>query len=306
MGRMLKIIAAVFTPLLLSACLLIPGKFDSHLKLMSDGSYVFSYNGQMQMISDGDKGLSPPSEPPFDPMRVKCSNRINNETGEIKTFNYPAFDDDDAKENTATDSPYRYENRACTAKETAGKKEKYDGRQARRKKENEEKSAVMSNIFGGAVPGNDDSLKKLAGRLAKYEGWNKVEYAGNNIFNVEYAVSGRFDQYFSFPTLPDATMQFPFVQIMARRGGDLEISTPAMGGPSGIFGALALNKMGAGNDLKIEPIDGRFTIETDGEILSNNSADGYSDEAGLKTIFWKVGEDAEIEGFPRAIIRLSK
>lgn len=246
MGKYYKWALAFVAPLLLTGCLLIPGKFESHLRLMNDGTYSFIYNGEMQLAEGDDKQMSSQAT----------------EMGD--------------------DSP------------ESGKED------------DEQKNAAMRSIFGGAVPGDDEGLKKFAAQLAKYDGWNKVEYMGDNLFQVEYAVSGNFDQMFAFPTIPGATMQFPFVQIIRRNGGELEISTPAMAGPGGLAGAMGPMPMGGSSKQTTQPIDGSFTIETDGEVLSNNTADGYKISGVMKNLHWKVDDASSAGGSPRAIVKLAR
>ncbi|MFK7842381.1 MAG: hypothetical protein AB8B54_08950 [Sphingorhabdus sp.] len=241
-----KLFTALSIPLLLTGCLLIPGKFDSHLKLMNDGSYSFTYNGQMQMAEGDDNPMSSP----------------------------PGMADEDSMENGAQGG----------------------GQQ----------NAAMSSIFGGAIAGNDESLEKFATQLSKYDGWNKVEYMGDNLFEVEYAVTGNFDQNFAFPTIPGATMQFPFVQIIRRSGGELEVLTPAMAGAGGLAGAMGPMPPGGTSKSKAQPIDGSFTIETNGEVLSNNTADGYTSKGMVKKLHWKVNEANSAKGGPAAIVKLTK
>lgn len=246
MGTYWKWALALVAPLLLAGCLLIPGKFESQLRLMNDGTYSFTYTGQMQ-LAEGEKKSS--SDPEM----------MEGESG-------ASGDGDD-----------------------------------------EQKNAAMRAVFGGAVPGDDEGLKKFAEQLAKYDGWNKVEYMGDNLFEVEYAVSGRFDQMFAFPTIPGATMQFPFVQIIRRSGGELEVLTPAMAGPGGLAGAMGPMPMGGSSEeSKIQPIDGIFTIVTDGDVLSNNTEDGLTISGATKKMQWKVDGTSGPEGSPRAIIKLAK
>ena len=47
MKQLVKLVAAFSIPLLLAGCLLIPGKFDSQLRLMNDGNYVFTYKSNI-------------------------------------------------------------------------------------------------------------------------------------------------------------------------------------------------------------------------------------------------------------------
>ena len=181
----LKIIAALCAPLLLSACLLIPGKFDSKLTMMKDGSYSFIYNGQMQLFSgDGKGGFGgKQSYAPFNPESTECSSRIHVETGEVTELSYGYFGSGATDDNP--DDGYRYESRACSKKEIAAKRKEHEDREARRKKDDDEKRAAMGAIFGGAIPGDDENLKKFADQLAKYDGWNKVTYVGDDLFEVE-------------------------------------------------------------------------------------------------------------------------
>jgi hypothetical protein len=247
-GKYYKWALALVAPLLLAGCLLIPGKFESQLQLMNDGTYNFTYVGQMQLADDG------------------------------KT-------EDPESETTDTD-----------ASGTSAAEEEEE------EEEEEQKNAAVRSIFGGAVPGDDEGLKKFAEQLAKYDGWNKVEYMGDNLFEVEYAVSGTFDRMFAFPTIPGSTMQFPFVQVIRRNGGELEILTPAMGGPGGLAGTMGPMPMGK---TKMQPIDGTFTIVTDGEVLSNNTEDGLATSGSMKNMRWKVDGTGGPDGGPRAIIKLA-
>ncbi len=247
MGTYYRWALALVAPLLLTGCLLIPGKFESQLRLMNDGTYSFTYNGQMQMAEGDDKPMSAQS----------------------------GMADDEAGDGSQQDDA--------------------------------EKNLAMSAIFGGAMPGDDEGLEKFAEQLAKYDGWNKVEYVGNNLFEVEYSVSGHFDQMFAFPTIPGATMQFPFVQIIRRSGGELEVLTPAMAGPGGLAGAMGpIPTGGSSEKTKMEPIDGVFTIVTDGEVLTNNTEDGLTLNGSTKNMRWKVDGTGGPDGSPRAIIKLAR
>ncbi len=306
MKHFFKIVGAVVAPLLLTGCLLIPGKFNSELKLMKDGAYSFAYTGEMQFFDPDNGGFGrKQSYAPFNEKGMECYNRIEKKTGEISPMDYDQYfrvSDTDYESH-----PYRFEKRDCSATEKTKERERHEKDLARRKKDEEEKMAVYGSIFGGAIPGNDARLKQFASELEKYDGWNKVKYLGNDKFEVEYAVSGRFDQNFTFPSFPGATLQFPFVQIIRRNGGELEILTPAMSGPGGLFGAMALGKMGgASNGPDLASIDGKFTIETDGEILSNNSADGYTQTEETRTMTWAVGGEPNPGEGPRAIVKLSR
>ena len=247
MGTYCKWALALVVPLLLAGCLLLPGKFESQLRLMNDGTYSFTYNGEMQLAEGDNSAMSPSS--------------------------------------------------GMSEDKTAESREQDD----------HQKNAAMGAIFGGAMPGDDEGLKKFAAQLAKYDGWEKVEYMGDNLFEVEYSISGTFDQMFAFPTIPGATMQFPFVQIIRRSGGELEVLTPAMAGPGGLAGAMGPVPMGgSSSEPKTQPIDGTFTIVTDGTVLSNNTEDGLSLSGSTKSMRWKVDGTSGPDGSPRAIIKLTR
>lgn len=306
MKQLVRLFTALSIPLLLTGCLLIPGKFDSHLKLMNDGAYSFTYNGQMQMAEGDGNPMSsqPPEMTPFDPDAQQCTNGINKKTGEITPLQETGWVDNEHS---------TYESRTCTSAELAEMKQRHQedadfmaSAGGEPNQGNSQQNAAMGSIFGGAVAGDDESLKKFAAQLSKYDGWNKVEYMGDNLFEVEYAVTGNFDQNFAFPTIPGATMQFPFVQIIRRSGGELEVLTPAMAGAGGLAGAMGPMPPGGTSKSKAQPIDGSFTIETNGEVLSNNTADGYTSKGTMKKLHWKVDEASSVKGGPAAIVKLTK
>jgi hypothetical protein len=312
-GEYSKWALALVAPLLLTGCLLIPGKFESQLRLMNDGTYSFTYNGQMQMAEGDDKPMSSqPATMSFDPDEQRCSNQIDKETGEITLL--PFSVEDYAEPVDGEPQPYSFEDRQCTAAELVEMEREYNEQMAMMNDDfgqsgntdDTQKNAAMGSVFGGAVPGDDEGLKKFAAQLAKYDGWNKVEYMGDNLFEVEYAVNGNFDQMFAFPTIPGATIQFPFVQILRRSGGELEILTPAMAGPGGLAGAMGPMPMGGSSgESKTQPIDGTFTIVTDGDVLSNNTKDGLTVSGSTKNMRWKVDGSSGPDGSPRAIVKLA-
>lgn len=306
MSPVFKLLFALIGPLLLTGCLLIPGQFDSKLKLMKDGRYTFSYSGEMQFYDPDNSGFGrKQSYAPFNENGMKCYNQIDKKTGEITERGYEEYFRPSDYEYEGY--PYRIEKRDCSDKEKTDAREGYESGIDRRNKNDTEKMAMYGAIFGGAVPGDDEQLKKFAKQLQKYDGWNKVEYLGEDNFSVEYAVDGRFDQNFTFPSFPGATLQFPFVQIIRRSGGELEMLTPAMAGPGGLFGAMVLGKSAAKARAPETPaIDGNFVLETDGEILTNNSEDGYTNAGEIKAMTWKVDGKASLGKSPRAIIKLSE
>jgi hypothetical protein len=82
------------------------------------------------------------------------------------------------------------------------------------------------------------------------------------------------------------------------------VTAPAFTGGSGPFGARAKmmglpDKGGEGPKSRAE---GRFTIVTDGEILTNNSEDGPAPHAAGRQVHWDVGPaSAKV---PEMLVRL--
>ncbi len=303
---------ALLAPLMLSGCLLLPGQFDASLRLMNDGRYTFEYVGEMQLFAGDDKEMSPPKDEPFDPAKAYCSTYIDSDGTRDDYSEYRRWDDEGAMEATAPaafgdeeeDLPRTVE-RDCTKEELAELREEQQERFERKQQEYQQKSGMVAAMFGGAVPGNDEALRKFAADLAKYDGWDKVEYIGNNKFAVEYRASGRFDRYFAFPVLPDAASQFPFFHIVPRGDGRLEILSPAIGNMgSGNMLALMMAGMRAESDgPNLSEINGSFTLETDGKVAANNAPDGFVEGAdGIKTMRWNIGEGGAAA--PRALIQL--
>lgn len=310
MNRIVKLVTALVAPLVLTGCFLLPGKFDATLKLLKGGQYEFSYVGEMQVFAGDDKDMEKPELKPFDPEKARCSDWVEADGSRSPSSYYDSFSDSeeavaDAEEATEAGSFPKREKRSCTDTELAELEEQEKALYERRKTDYEQRSNMMAAMFGGAVPGNDEALKKFAVTLRKYDGWEKVEYAGDNIFNVEYRVSGNFDRYFGFPIINDSATQYPFFQIVPRKSGELELQAPGLGGQGGIMGMAMLGGFpgaGSSKEVPIKPIEGSFTLETNGEVLGNNSPDGYSTEGELKIMRWDVKNLTES---PRALVKIN-
>ena len=183
--------------------------------------------------------------------------------------------------------------RPCKPSEIADQKAAYE-----KKRQDSENAAKM---FG--LPGLDDaSNRAFAAKLMKYAGWRSVTYVGKGVFNVDYHMEGRATQDFLFPALPDNNLLIPFVAIRRRADGSVLVTAPAFTGGAGpMAGAMA----GAGDMGKGGPVsraEGRFTIVTDGEILTNNSEDGATPNPIGRQLHWDV--TAASNKIPEALIRL--
>ncbi|SIN61630.1 hypothetical protein SAMN02745824_0924 [Parasphingorhabdus marina DSM 22363] len=314
MKHFVRIIAAASAPLLLSGCFLLPGKFDANLKILDGDRYEFSYAGEIQITLPDEGKAKKPSSEPFDPDKLKCRDRVYKSNGEVDPTrpvygnDYDQYADEvtdtgDAESESSSNRLYDVVARECTADEIADRKSQYDADQARKQKRYDEEAAMAGALFGGPIPGDEESLKAFAAQLGKYAGWEKVEHAGGNIFNVEFRETGTIGNYFSFPVLPDAQMQYPFFQLMRRNDGAIELLTPSIAGQGGLFNMMMMKEGGGKGAPEISEIDGTLTVETNGTVASNNSADGFVESGGMKVMQWKIGKNAESEDGPRVLIR---
>lgn len=306
MNRIFKLAAAITAPLLLTGCFLLPGKFDAHLNLLDGDRYEFSYIGQVQMTTPDDGKPAKPADEPFDPAQLKCRDVVDKESGQITDTSIIYGDEYDPypkKSRTDDDIDYDVVERSCSKKEIAAEQQEYEAAKARKQENYERERGMASVVFGGPVPGDDASMRAFAETLKKYQGWKKVEYVGGNIFDVEYKETGTIGSYFSFPVLPDAQMQYPFFQLVRRADGAVELFAPGIGGKSSFFNMMMLEDKGA-KAPDLAEIDGTFTLETNGTVVTNNSADGFTEKGDRKVMNWKIGKSAPAQhDAPRAMIR---
>src|SRR6476646_6838068 len=183
--------------------------------------------------------------------------------------------------------------RPCTKPEITEQKNAYE----KKRKDSEE----MAKMFG--LPGLDDaSNRAFAAKLSKYAGWRSVTYRRNGVFDVDYHFVGSARQDFLFPALPDNNLIIPFIAIRRRADGSVLVTAPAFTGGAGPLSAAAA---GAGDMAKGGPqsrAEGRFTIITDGEILTNNSEDGAAPHPLGRRLHWDVGPGSS--KIPETLIRL--
>ena len=183
--------------------------------------------------------------------------------------------------------------RACTKAEVA------DQRTAYEKKRQE--AEQMAKMFG--LPGLDDeSNRAFAAKLSKYAGWRSVTYRGHGVFDVDYHFEGRATQDFLFPALPDNDLLLPFIAIRRRADGSVLVTAPAFTGGAGPMAArMGGLPEGSKTDM-VSHAQGRFTVVTDGEILTNNSEDGAASHPIGRQLHWDIG--AASNKIPETLIRL--
>ncbi|WP_404481975.1 hypothetical protein [Novosphingobium sp. BL-52-GroH] len=262
-----RALAVAALALLAAACIFAPGKFTSQLDLRKDRGFAFRYTGEILMIP-----LMKTDKPaPFEP--TACTNEDS------------------------------LEERDCTADELA--QQKADWEKTRDEKRKSDAQAAQM-LLGGIDPSNPESGKELAAKLRRQAGWKKVEYLGDGKFDVDFAVSGKLDHDFVFPTFEGFPMSNAFVQVFARQDGTVRIDAPGFG-PQGGGQAMAgmMSGMSPGSDSGEGPTslaDGSFALVTDGEILANNTDEGAVAGPGGKVLSWKV--NARTPAAPTALVKL--
>jgi hypothetical protein len=240
MHQFAKRIFIAAAPLLLTGCLWGPGKFTSDLTLRKNGNFVLDYKGEIVLQS--------PPETVMEPWKDSMARCTEESTGE---------DDKD---------------RPCTRAEIAQQRADHE----KRAKSKREESEQMAKMFG--LAGLDEaSGREFAAKLSKYAGYRSVTYRGKGVFDVDYHFEGRATQDFVFPTLPDNDFLIPFIAIRRRADGSVLVAAPAFTGGAGPMGARAGSAAAGAMKEGQGPVSraqGRFTVITDGEILTNNSEDG--------------------------------
>jgi hypothetical protein len=289
-----KLVAAAVAPLMLSGCLWGPGKFTSNLTLNKAGSFVLDYRGEI-MLQMPDKDS--PAEPWSDDMAVcYADGRTESSPSSAATIDI----DEDAP---AEDESQSDETRPCTPAELARMKSAHEKAEVERVARKRQESDEMAKLFG--LPGSDDeSNRRFAANLMKQKGWRSVTYKGKGLFDVDYHFEGRLDQDFAFPLMPDSDLMIPFITIRPRTDGSVKVSAPAFVGGAGVFAARAkmLDLPAKGNEGPASRAEGRFTIITDGEILTNNSEDGPATVQGRRQLQWDVGPGSA--KVPEMMVRL--
>jgi hypothetical protein len=279
-----KSLLALAAPLLLTGCLWGPGNFGSNLTVRKDGSFVLDYKGEIVLQLPPDATAKPE---PWKPEMARC--RKSGKT-EVATPGESVSGEED--------DPVR----PCTATETADLKSKFEADQVEKVVTKRKEAEDMAKIFG--IPGLDDeSNRAFAAKLMKFDGWRSVVYRGKGVFDVDYHFEGRATQDFMFPMLPDNDLLIPFVSIRHRKDGSVLVTAPAMTGGGGPLAQRAGQAGPASmKDGPVSRAQGRFTVITNGEILTNNSEDGASSHAMGRQVHWDVGPGST--KIPETLIRL--
>lgn len=268
--------------LMLSACLLAPGKFTSNLDIRKDGRFSFAYSGEMYVLplsefaknggKSGDDGV-------FKPEPCKTSSGAERE---------------------------------CSSAELDRQMRKWEEEQKSAAERKAQEAKQMTAMMGGVDMSDPKSAEEFAASLRRQAGWKKVTYLGKGLFEVEYAISGTLSHDFLFPTMEGFPMANPFVQLSLRNDGSVRVDAPgyssgAAGGPlKGLASMAAMDQSKGKKDEvpQLPQIDGRFTITTDGEILANNTEEGPQADPRGRKLSWTVNARTETE--PTALVRLMR
>ena len=267
MHHWIKMLVAIAAPLLLTGCLWSPGKFTSELALRRDGSFVLDYRGEILIQLPPDKD----QPEPWRDSLAHCYKGMDNLTSEAPPTIVPEGSE------AGKEQP-------CTKAQVAAQRADYERRAASKRKEAED----MAKAFG--LPGLDEeSNRAFAAKLMKYAGWRSVTYRGKGVYDVDYHAEGRLTQDLVFPLMPDNNIIIPFIAIRRRADGAVLVDAPALSGSANILGPVAQQMSHEAKSASQSRAQGRFTVHTDGRILTNNSEDGPAADPIGQQVHWDIG-----------------
>jgi hypothetical protein len=279
--------ALVALCLTLAACLLTPGKFTSQLDVRKDGRFSFSYAGEIHLLA-----LS---------KLAQLGEKTNGGSGSSEFTPENCY------------RPGTLVKRPCTAAETAEQRQRWQDNQktvtvdvptdkSRRDAE------AMKAMLGGIDPSSPKAAEDLAARLRRQEGWRRVDYKGDGLFDVDFAISGTLDRDFTFPSIERFPMANAFVTINRHNDGTVRIDAPGFATAAGAESLRSLMLLGAaGKDAGAPTLpvtEGRFTVTTDAAILANNTDEGPAADTTGQRLTWPIS--VRPTGAPTALLRLGR
>ncbi|MFO1256573.1 MAG: hypothetical protein U1E37_13040 [Sphingomonadaceae bacterium] len=272
---------ALLLSLALTACFVMPGKFVATLDLRKDGTFTYTYKGEMLVI-----GLTKLAQIVMAPKKAAAFEAS------------PCYKKDDVTE------------RACTKDELAQQKTDWDAEQKAKAEKDAADLEVFKKMFGGIDPNDPKAAEELAARMRGQAGWKSVVYKGNGTYEVDVAISGRLDYDMSFPTIERMPGVTAFLVANRRANGEVRIDSPLMQAaalttPMGNAAQTVMqSKMPGGNLPDFPMADGHFTLTTDAVILANNTEHGPKVVPGGKQLDWDISGHNPIA--PYALIGLAK
>ena len=192
-------------------------------------------------------------------------------------------------------------------------REAWDSQQAEKKESDERNSKAAAAMFGGIDPSDPAAAEEIAAKLRRQHGWNKVEYKGDGLYQVDFSISSTLTHDFTFPVLEGFMFSNAFVIADLRDGHAVRIEAPGFSAqPSSAAGPGAgmlhmASAFGSGDAQKSEQqlpvLDGSFTITTDGAILANNTDNGPQTIPGGQQLSWTITK--RTTAAPMALIQLA-
>lgn len=249
----LRAALAALACLTLSSCIFVPGRFESSLEVLSDGSFTYAYKGELVFLMPEEFG-----EEEWQDGQALCHS-----------------DEDGTR-------------RDCSADEIAAQRKTFEDLQVHRYKQGEEIAQVI-----GYNPLDPAANERMAARMMEYPGWNEVRYLGRARYWVDYRISGTLDRDFAFPLLPDVQMAIPFITLTRDRSGTVRMAAAGLASqqlrravhdqtpPADRDDPMS----GEMQDL-LNLSRGTLTVTTDAPVTATNGV--RSGEAGGQTIVWTI------------------
>lgn len=285
MRRWFAVTTATVAALVLTGCMLSAGKFTSALDLRRDSTFSYAYNGEIYLL-----GLSKLAE-------MERGSRAPEEFAASLCY----------VENA--DEPSE---RECTKDELAQQRTDWDEQQKLAAENKQREGVAMRTMLGGIDPGDPKAAEEIAARLRKQAGWRSVEYKGDGLFVVDFAIAGRLDHDFVFPTIERMPQANAFVTLARRNDGTVRVDAPGFSAGMGgdpfrtMMGLAAMGEAAEAKDNevpKLPELAGTFTLTTDAEILANNTEDGPSAVTTGKQLKWTIS--VRTEQAPTALVKLA-
>lgn len=264
--------------LLLTACLVSPGKFDASLDVRKDGRFTYAYKGEIfvlglsELMKMGDKAEQ-------EPFKAICS-----------------AENDPDKE------------RPCTKDEIGEQKANWDEEQKSREARSKKDQDMAKAMLGGLDPTDPKAAEELAQRLRRQYGWNAVTYKGNGLYEVDFRVTGQLSHDFAFPTIEKMPSVVPFFVINRRADGTVRLDAPAFaaensGSPFGSLAQMMAAEGGSKDKMpELPQVEGTFVLTTDAEILANNTDEGPKADPAGKRLVWTIS--VREKSGPMALLKL--
>lgn len=271
--RWSALLLALAVGALLSGCILVPGTFASTLEVKREGTFSFTYEGEIQTLALTRLAELAAREvaEPFEPV---CHTE--------KTL----------------------EETACSEEQIAEQRSAWEAARESELAEAASSAEMMKAMLAGVDPSSPQAAQEFAALLARQKGWDRVEYRGDGLFDVAVRIEGRLDHGFVFPLVEKMPNLAPFVTVILRDDNRLRIDAPgfaeqsqsnplsgSMAGLSGLAAAAAMaGEEGEEGAAPFAPVrlEGTFRIVTDGEILANNTDEGPAAHPRGQALDWQV------------------